>query len=380
MVSGLAEAKQLMTDPRISKDPRRHWQAWIDGRVTTDWSLAKWVSLKNMFTSAGADHSRLRKFVAAGFTMRQVRRLRPEIERLVADLLDGIAQLPPDEPVDLRTAYAEPLPARVICLLFGVPEEQRLPLRRLIAALHDTALPAAAAQEAAGEMYAILADLVATRRAEPGEDLTSALLAAQSAAEGADAITEQELTDTLLHLVAAGYETTATLIDRCVHALLTHPAQLELIREGLYGWEDAVDEILRLDPPAANFLLRYATEDVSIAGELIPRGDAIVVSAMGAGRDERVHGDDADRFDLTRGTRATHVAFGHGVHHCLGAPLGRMEAVIALDSLFAAFPDLRLAVPVDRLEPVSSLVLNGHRELPVLPGPRAGTALSVAGL
>uniref|UniRef100_UPI0015869808 cytochrome P450 family protein n=1 Tax=Streptomyces sp. TRM64462 TaxID=2741726 RepID=UPI0015869808 len=376
-VAGAAAAKRVMADPRVSKDPVRHWPAWTSGEVPADWPLAMWVSIRSMFTAYGADHTRLRKLVAGAFTMRRTTDLRPAVERVAEELLDRIqADHGPDRPFDLRRAYAGPLPARVVCELFGVPDDMRDDLCEVFDRLFDTASDAAAVQDAAGRLYAMLTRLVAAKRATPGDDLTSGLLDAQRAAaqeEGAVPLAEQELLDTLVHLLSAGYETTVNLLDHAVHALLTHPGQLELIRTGRAEWADAVEETLRWQPSAANYMLRYAVEDIDLDGVVVPKGDAILVSAAGAGRDPEVHGPDADRFDITRPTRARHVSFGHGAHHCLGAPLARMEAAIGLEALFRRFPRLALAVPSEELRPLSSFISNGHRELPLLPGRAAGT-------
>lgn len=367
-VAGAAAAKQVMADPRVSKDPVRHWPAWNSGEVSTDWPLAMFVSIRSMFTAYGAEHSRLRKLVSGAFTARRTAALRPAVERAAAELLDQLDQTAarePGRPFDLRAEYAGPLPARVICELFGVPVAARAGLCAVFDELFDTSADTAAVRAAAGRLYAILAEVVAGKRETPGDDLTSGLLAAQREAAESDApLEEQELLDTLVHLLSAGYETTVNLIDHAVHALLTHPDQLDLVLSGRAEWADVVEETLRWQPAAASYMLRYAVEDLDLGGAVVPRGEAIVVNSAGVGRDPEVHGPDADRFDITRPTRRGHLSFGHGVHHCPGAPLARMEAVIALSALFGRFPGLSLAT-AEGLRPLPSFISNGHRELPL---------------
>ncbi|EME62613.1 cytochrome P450 family protein [Amycolatopsis decaplanina] len=361
-VTGYELLRGLLSDPRVSKDARRHWPALAE--VSADWPLLTWVSVRNMFTAYGADHKRLRSLVTQAFTARRIATLEPRITRIVTDLLAGIEAMPADEPVDLRENFAYPVPIEVICHLFGVPDSARGGLRHSVDVFFRTSASQEAMLAAYQDIHSIFTELVAAKRVSPGEDLTTALIAAHTQDDGAR-LDETELIDTLILFISAGHETTVNLLDQAITALLTHPDQLALIRDGRVSWTDAIEETLRWQAPVANLPLRYAVEDIAVADVVIRQGDAILAAYAAAGRDPALHGHDADAFDVTRTDKA-HVAFGHGAHYCIGAPLARLEAAIALPALFERFPDMTLATSPEELRHLDSFISNGHRVLPVL--------------
>lgn len=363
-VSDPALLKRLLVDPRVSKDAYQHWPVWMAGEITPDWPLFAWVAVRNMLTAYGPDHRRLRGLAAGAFTARRIAALRPSIEAIVEGLLDRLGTLPQDRPVDLRAHYTHQVPVQVICALFGIDDAAaHAELTRCVDLLFNIGMDPEEIAAAYPRMQDILRGLVAEKRERPGDDLFSALIAARDG--DAAPLSEEELIDTLGLFVSAGHETTVNLLGNAIVALLTHPGQLAQVRKGDATWEDVIEETLRSRAPVANVPLRFAVEDIDLGdGLTLRKGEAFLASYGAAGRDPHTYGPEAKRFDISRPTKE-HLAFGHGVHRCLGAPLARLEAAIALPALFERHPDLTLAVEPEELLPLESFVSNGYRSLPV---------------
>ncbi|SEE47786.1 Cytochrome P450 [Streptomyces sp. 2112.3] len=352
--------REVLAHPEVAKDAC-HFAALHDGTVPPGWPLTTFATVDGMITADGADHRRLRGPVTKVFTGRRVAALRPRVVELTAGLLDGLpGAAAADGTVDLRRHFAYPLPMSVICELLGVDAALRDRLHELSNLIVSTADGTQAAHR---EIIAILTRVAEARRADPGDDLTSALLAAQE--EDGDRLSDRELVGTLLLMIIAGHETTLNLITNAVRALCTDRGQLELVRDGRATWDDVVEETLRYDSPVAHFPFRYPVRDLEIGGTVVPRGTPMLASYSAAGRDPDAYGPDADRFDVTRRPAARHLSFGHGPHYCPGAPLARLEATVALEALFTRYPALDLAVPDAELPPHPSFVGNSTHVLPV---------------
>lgn len=355
-----AAARALLTDQRLVKDAA-HWAAYQRGEVPRSWPLIGLaVPGPSMVTTDGDEHRRLRALVAQAFTPRRVELMRPRIEAITAELLDGLAAGGPE--VDLKTAFAFPLPMTVIGTLLGVEDKaDHVYLRELYERFFSSVPDPAGIQATIAALNAFVDDLVAQRRRQPGEDLTSALLAAD--VEGSE-LTDAEAAATLRVIIAAGHETTVNLITNAVRALLGHPDQLALVRSGEVSWAAVVEESLRWTPPTSNFLFRFAAEPIAVEDVVVPAGDPVLISYNAIGRDPLQHGITAELFDVTRDP-IRHLSFGHGPHVCPGSPLARLEAQVALPALFERFPELALAVPDEELRPGASIVVNSLQTLPV---------------
>ncbi|MET8009004.1 cytochrome P450 [Streptomyces sp. NPDC005271] len=361
-VSDPALLKELLTSRDVSKDGRAHWPAFAETVPT--WPLALWVAVENMFTAYGGNHSRLRRMVAPALSARRTAALQADIEILVNGILDDLDALPADEVADLREHLAYPLPIAVIGKLMGVPADRRTEFRTVVDNVFATHLSAEEQASNTATLYGLLDALIEIKRTEPGEDMTSLLIAARDEEGDGSALSDAELRDTLLLMISAGYETTVNVIDQAITTLLSEPEQLAHVRDGRCTWEGVVEETLRHQPAVKHLPLRYARTDIALPdGQTIKTGEAILASYAAANRHPDWH-EDADRFDATRPSKE-HLAFGHGVHFCLGAPLARLEVATALRLLFERFPDAQLATDRPDLKRLPSLISNGHTSVPV---------------
>ncbi|MBF6327750.1 cytochrome P450 family protein [Nocardia transvalensis] len=358
-----ALARQLLVDQRLVKDITA-WSLWQSGVVTRQWPLIGMIDAgRSMFTVDGAEHRRLRIKTTQALSPRRLDTMRPVIERLTAELLDDLARAGRGGAiVDLKSVFAYPLPMRVVSELMGVDRADQPMLLEWYKAFFSLLTPQGERLRVIDDLDAYFTEMVRKKTAQPGDDLTSAFIFAE---DGGDPLTEEEVVGNLKALVAAGHETTVSLILTTVRALLRHPDQFELLRRGDYEWKQAIEETLRWDGPVTHLLMRFATEDIGVGDTVIAKGDGVVMSYRAIGRDTTVHGPDADDYDLTRPTAARHISFGHGPHICPGAALSRLETVIAVPALFGRFPGLRLAVPAEEIRNLPVLTQNDLAAFPV---------------
>ena len=356
VVVGYDLAREALTHPALLKDSAPAAEALAAaGYVLNKPSVGLGAQ---MMEADPPEHTRLRRLASVAFTPRRTAELAPRIDQIAHDLIDV---LPSAGEVDLVEVFNAPLPATVIAELLGIPEEHHLDFRRWSAQALRVASPEHRA--ALSGLHGLLAGLVADKRRRPQDDLLSALVAVRDEEDGR--LSEEELVGTALMLVVAGHESTVNLLGNAVLGLLQHPEQLRLLRERPELMPGAVEEFLRYDTSVERSTSRYAAEDIELGGVPIPRGSMVVV-ALGAAGHDAPQTEDADPavLDVTR-PGARHLAFGHGIHYCLGAPLARLEATIALRVLLARVPELELAVPDDSLEWIGSGIIRGVLSLPV---------------
>ncbi|MFI8785128.1 cytochrome P450 [Streptomyces sp. NPDC055105] len=346
LIVGHEEARAALIDPRLVKSPAKLGFSGLDEELIG----------AHLLITDPPHHTRLRSLVTRAFTARRVESLRPRIQRITDDLLDAML---PHGRADLVESFAFPLPLTVICELLGVPDIDRADFRRMS---NEVVAPSDRDGEYATfvELAAYLRDLIEDKRASaPADDLLSALI--RTTAEDGDRLSPDELCAMAFILLIAGHETTVNLIASGVRALLAHPDQLAALRADMTLLGGAVEEMLRYEGPVENATYRFTVEDTEVAGTVIPGGSAVLVGLAAAGHDpERF--PEPDRFDIRRDARG-HIAFGHGLHHCLGAPLARLEGQIALRSLLDRAPALALDGPADDWLP--GMLIRGVRSLPV---------------
>ncbi|MFJ9823967.1 cytochrome P450 [Streptomyces sp. NPDC101160] len=350
LVVGYEEARAALADQRLSKS----FSEFGPERAQDE------IIGPNLLIVDPPDHTRLRKLVAGEFTGRRVEALRPRVQELTDELLDAMA---PAGRADLVDSFAFPLPITVICELLGVPAADRDTFRTWSNALVAPTEDPSEQEAAAVGFYGYLDELIEDKRAAgPQDDLLSALIATR--AEDGDRLSLPELRALAYLLLIAGHETTVNLIANTVRALLTHPEQLAALRADFGLIDAAVEEGLRYDGPVENATLRFAKEPITLGGAEIPAG-AIVLVGLASGARDPGRFPEPDRFDIGRDPRG-HLAFGHGIHYCLGAPLARLEGKTAIESLLRRFPRLELDPDAAPWEWLPGMLIRGTRHLPVV--------------
>jgi cytochrome P450 len=360
LVLGYAAAREALNHPDLSKDMLAALAR--DGGVVAE-GLPGPAFARHMLSVDPPDHTRLRRLAAGAFRRARLDALEPRIRQIVDELLGELAAAA--GPVDLVDGFARPLPFAVIGELLGIDRSDQRRLSGWFADLfapYPGAEPPAEAVAASDAVVRYLDGLVDSRWDAPTEDLVGDLV---RACRGY-LLTRQELLSTLFQLIVAGHDTTTSLIGNGVALLLQHPDQYDALAADAGLVRNAVEEMLRVDAPVHHATFRYAVRAATVAGVTIPAGSQVLVNLAAAGRDPERNAD-PEVFDVRR-TGAAHVAFGHGIHHCLGAPLARLEAEIAFTELVRRFPRMRLAVPAGELRwgHGDGLVLRGLSALPVL--------------
>lgn len=358
LVLRYADVVPLLTDPRFAK--RRASAMTPEQLRRQPWVPPMFRALdRNMLDLDPPDHTRLRSLVHQAFTPRLVERMRKRAQELADGFIEAVRF---KGSMDLVADFALPLPMALITEILGIPAEDREKFHawssHIVSA--DSLNPSWRFLPAVWKFRSYLKRFFERRRAEPGDDLTTALLRAE---EQGDRLSGDELFAMVFLLLVAGHETTVNLIADGTLALLQNPEQMSKLRDDPALTKSAVEELLRFTSPVFLATERFAREDVTIHGATIPRGEVAFGVLGSANRDEAVF-DDPDRLDLTRPNNR-HLSFGQGIHYCLGAPLARLEAQIAFDSLLGRLPGLRLAVPAESLRWRRSLVLRGLEALPV---------------
>jgi cytochrome P450 len=356
LVTRVEDVRELLADSRrFSNDiPPERLRGVVDNEMS-DEEMAR-ARAGNLLSFDPPEHTRLRRVLTPAFTVRQMRRLESRIREIVEDHLDAMERS--GAPADLVQAFALPIPSLVICELLGVPYQDRAGFQRRSNRLLDLSLPPEERLTVFRESRAYMETLVDGALADPGPEMLGSLVR-----EHGDELSRDELVGIGNLLLIAGHETTANMLGLGTLALLRHPDQLRLVRDHPEHVEAAVEELLRWLSIVTSALTRMTTQPVEIAGQRIEAGELVMAALPTANRDPALV-TDPDVLDVTRGAIG-HVAFGHGVHHCLGAPLARAEMRTAFPALLRRFPGLRLADPGDPVELRSSSFIYGVARLPV---------------
>lgn len=358
----------LNTQPDDFVRNAAYWRALNDGEIDPAHPIvAMFNGVDSMLQTDDPDHKRVRQLVQKAFTRRGIQKLQPRVAAVVAELLDEVETAGSERVVDLKEEFAVPLPIRVISELLGIPAEDQARAHdlttRTLSGLHEGAVD---------ELCAFIDATIEYKRGHPDEGLISQMIAVRDSDDAR--LSPKELRDNVLLFYTAGYETTMGVITSGVQALLEHPGQMELIRTGQVEWAQAIEEILRWQSSAALIPMMFTAREVEVGGIPLPKGEPLLLAYMAANRDPQVF-ERANDFDITR-EPAPHLAFGHGVHRCLGEPLARLELEIALPAVFERLRDMHLWG--QRPGPAPSLMMNHPASLRVVLARHVGLGASMA--
>ncbi|GHO97833.1 cytochrome P450 [Reticulibacter mediterranei] len=359
MVTRYEDAQAILKDQRFIKNRMTLLSEEEKAQIDRSSPTLKLLSY-NMLAADAPDHSRLRRLVSKTFTPRMIEGLRNRIQQITNDLLD---QAQERGEMNLINDFAFPLPVTVICEMLGIPAEDRQQFRKWSNAILDQSGPFDADRQAPPEVEEFtnyVRQLIATKSEHPDDGLVSQLVRVE---EDGDRLSENELISMIFLLIVAGHETTVNLIASGMLALLQHPDQLRLLQDNPSLIVPAIEELLRYTAPVIIGTGRWASEDIELHDTLIPKGDMVLVSLMGANTDPAHFAAPAD-LDITR-EENEHIAFGKGIHFCLGAPLARLEGQVAISTLLRRLPDLHLQGDAQELKWRPGLILRGLQELPV---------------
>ncbi len=350
----LKDAETFVKDPANARDGKKFGGGGLMANIN-----------RNMLFADAPDHTRLRKLVNLAFTPRRVETLAPRIQTIADDLLDQVAG---QDSFDLIDDYAFPLPITVIMEMLGIPQADRDKMHdwtKAIIAPGRFGITLKGRKQRMRAFVEYLGETFEQRRQEPQDDLITGLV--QAEADG-ERLSEAELSSMVALLFVTGHETVVNLIGNGMLALLAHPDQLAMLQADHSLIDQAVEEMLRFDGPVETSTTRWAAKDVTLHGQNIKRGDVVRVVMTSANRDEQAH-DRPDVFDITRPLISqNHVAFGKGIHYCLGAPLARLEGRIAILTLLRRFPHLSLGTPLDQTQWHTGVTFRGLKSLEVRVG------------
>ncbi|TCS92605.1 cytochrome P450 family protein [Hazenella coriacea] len=359
LITRYEDANAVLKDYRFIKDPKKVYESEQLTKLFPNMENRSLFS--HMLASDFPDHTRLRNLAHKAFTPKTIEGLRGQIQEITNTLLDKVQD---QGKMNLVDDFAFPLPINVICEMLGVPAKDHVLFREWSNALVESSNQPEKVKQFAPQYIAFIQyikDLVKEKRQNPKDDLVSALI--QAEADG-DKLTKEELYSMIFLLIVAGHETTVNLISNGVLALLEHPEQMEQLKSNPELIPSAIEEMLRYYGPVELATNRWANEDILLHDKLIRKGEIVVVALASANRDE-VQFKEANRFDITRKNNR-HIAFGMGIHYCLGAPLARLEGQIAIQTLLSRMPDLSLNVDRHSLEWRPAYLMRSLVELPVV--------------